>query len=197
MMGRLGKLRTAAAGWLLASKLGVRLDSDLVYGEHGKPYLVGAGQGFFSLTHSGPYVAVAVSESECGLDIEELRLKITEGLVKKVLNGRELKIYNEELWKNECFCKFWTGKEAILKAEGTGLIDNLQQLSIFPDENGQYRHNKHKWYLTWEILPGAWLCYASFLPEEVKIVDETENFLRACYRGSEYRAAFCPNIGNP
>ncbi|GHV42775.1 hypothetical protein FACS1894180_0040 [Bacteroidia bacterium] len=97
--------------------------------EAGKPYIVGFGSVFFSISHSKNIAACAVSNSEIGIDIEVIRPVnwdisqrfFTENEVNFLLNISDSK----EKIKN--FFRIWTLKEAYVKCLGTTLASQIQQ----------------------------------------------------------------------
>ena len=48
-------------------------DAEITLGAHGKPYLAGRDDLFFSLSHSGSIALCAVSDRELGADVQECR----------------------------------------------------------------------------------------------------------------------------
>ena len=81
---------------------------------------------FFSLSHSGNFVAVAVSNLPAGVDIEirenfaarwEEKKEKLSLLTKKVYTRSELKVCREDI---DSFLKIWTLKEAVFKRDGKG-----------------------------------------------------------------------------
>ena len=132
------RLLHCAAGLLLHSVLGVREETDLRYGEYGKPELA-HGDVHFSLSHAGHYAALAVSDMPVGVDIEPIAKP--QILPRKVLSGEEmdwLKINSSA----EDFCLLWTRLESALKAEGCGLALEKRDFSLL--------ENANPWY--WETL---------------------------------------------
>ncbi|MBR3508177.1 MAG: 4'-phosphopantetheinyl transferase superfamily protein [Lachnospiraceae bacterium] len=101
------------------------------YGKNGKPYWVELPY-YFSLSHSGDLVALAVSGQEIGLDVQ----KVT-GTDWKKLAGRffaqeeqreleKLCEISEELGRKEFF-RLWCQKESYGKMTGEGLLPYLQK----------------------------------------------------------------------
>lgn len=100
---------------------------------HGKPYLIGIDNCFFNITHSGDWVAVAISNAEVGIDLEYNESFDFNEVIDYVLSERE-KIFFLQLsdsFKCETFYRFWTLKESFVKAIGTGLIKSMNS---FPTE---------------------------------------------------------------
>ena len=86
------------------------------YNEYGKPYFPDKSF-FFSISHSKTSVAVAVSQNEIGVDIQNIvpfNKKISERM------GFEIFAAKEEL-RDEAFSRLWAEYEAISKFEGTGI----------------------------------------------------------------------------
>ena len=103
----------------------------LQYNEHGKPYLEGGP--YFSISHCKAGIAVAIDDAPIGIDIETIR-HANEDLVERTMNEKE-RLGIKELGMRE-FTRLWTQKEAIVKAEGTGIY-SFEQLQTILD-NGQW-----------------------------------------------------------
>ena len=88
--------------------------------EHGKPFLDGYSDIHFNISHSGEYVAVALSEKPVGVDIEKIK-EYNYDVLKRVCNEKELIQIEESLDKASEFIKLWTQKEAVLKMKGCGI----------------------------------------------------------------------------
>ena len=65
-----------------------------------------------------------VATNPIGIDIEQIR-QVTPGLFKKVANDNEWCLGNK-IGKEEQFFRYWTSKEAVIKAQGTGIKDMLK-----------------------------------------------------------------------
>lgn len=98
---------------------------EFVYNEHGAPYLaVGP---YFSISHCKQGIAVAVSETPIGIDIEMIR-PLNEGLVRKTMNDVEqTHIFSSSHPETE-FIRLWTQKEAYVKMQGTGIISDMHDI---------------------------------------------------------------------
>lgn len=83
----------------------------------GKPYLKNS-RLHFNVSHSGAYLAIAVSESPVGIDIQKMK-NIREEMYRKVVQPKEQVLIGEERQKD--FLRLWTLKESFVKAEGKGL----------------------------------------------------------------------------
>lgn len=111
----------------------------LVKKESGAPYLKKADNGAsvfsVSLSHSGPYVAVAVSnEGPMGVDIEDgCRHRALDKLQKRFSFSEQGLIQQEGL---SGFYRLWTGREALAKSVGQGLDVALSlALAAWPTGN--------------------------------------------------------------
>ena len=72
----------------------------------------------FSISHSGSFAAVIISESSCGIDIEAYR-PLTSGVESKMLTKKELEEYGaiDDIREKEAYLiRKWTKKEAIFKS---------------------------------------------------------------------------------
>lgn len=89
-----------------------------------------------SISHSGDFVAAAVSEKEVGIDIETFR-SVSPQLLKRAFNSDEeafaMQGETDELTKEqtERFLRVWTAKEAFVKLTGEGLA-GLKGAQVMP-----------------------------------------------------------------
>ncbi|MBW4540214.1 MAG: 4'-phosphopantetheinyl transferase superfamily protein [Myxacorys chilensis ATA2-1-KO14] len=97
-------------------------------GLHGKPRLANREDPLrFNLSHCDSTCLVAVTEgTEIGVDVEDLRVVADRDLIAtSVLTSAE----QEAMWTaapelhDELFLRFWTRKEAVLKADGSALFE--------------------------------------------------------------------------
>ncbi|MCR5337193.1 MAG: 4'-phosphopantetheinyl transferase superfamily protein [Lachnospiraceae bacterium] len=107
----------------------------LQYEENGRPFLEGEGRDdipYLSISHSGYYAAVALSDQRVGIDIEHSR-KISGAVAKKILTQDEYKEYETICSKSEDAAEYllekWTQKEAVAKLDGSGVFTLLPSLS--------------------------------------------------------------------
>ena len=120
----------------LAHPEGSAAKRELCVGDYGKPYIVGAFD--FNLSHSGAYVACALSaHGPVGVDIEifdqvqpspELLSLMTHRAERAVLAAQN-PVQSEILFRR---CR--TRKEAVLKLLGIGLIDDLPSIDVKLDQ---------------------------------------------------------------
>ena len=79
---------------------------------------------FWSVSHKPKYVCGVVSRQSIGIDIEEIRPQ-QKSMYAYVASEKEWECIAGNCSKN-AFFRCWTAKEAVLKAEGTGIIDLLK-----------------------------------------------------------------------
>ena len=99
------------------------------HGEYGKPRIAPDCGLAFNLAHAGMHVACALAaDREVGVDIESERDDIdTMALARQYFCRNEIRQLEESPLKQKgpLFYKYWTLKEAYLKAEGSGLNISL------------------------------------------------------------------------
>lgn len=78
---------------------------------------------YWSITHKSEYVGAVVAPERVGIDIEKIR-PCSPALFKKTANDSEWILGSEDTQR--LFFRFWTAKEAVLKASGTGIADLLK-----------------------------------------------------------------------
>jgi len=103
---------------------------------HGKPYLADAPELVFNLSHSASVMVVAVGRNcQLGVDIEccKSRGSLT-GLVDKCFAEEEIAYWRKlpEDQKIAEFYRFWTRKEAFVKATGRGIGLGLDRCVVNP-----------------------------------------------------------------
>ena len=105
------------------------------YNEQGKPFLPDGP--FFSISHCKAGIAVAVDEQPIGIDIESIR-HADEELIERTMNEEEQRMIRSAAQPDRMFTRLWTQKEAVVKAEGTGICSFEQLQTLLPD-NKTYR----------------------------------------------------------
>lgn len=103
-------------------------DFEFSYNENGKPLLEGL-PFEFSLSHSGNYVAVALSNAPVGIDIEKIR-KVNQNVSKLVFNGDDEENFKNSQNNVDEFFKIWTSKEAVIKMMGGLKNKNLKDINL-------------------------------------------------------------------
>ena len=91
----------------------LHLDKQLDYLPSGKPVL--RNREYISISHSGSFVALSVSQQEIGLDMESANSKLLK-IAPKFVHPSEKKIFDTQ--KIEDLQYLWTAKESIYKLAG-------------------------------------------------------------------------------
>lgn len=132
--------KRSLAGDMLAkkylSKLSGVAPEALIFakGEHGKPYVLNIPY-HFSISHSGDYTVLAISDRPIGVDVEVIR-DFSAILARRCFNEGELQYIagnspsRKKSVMQRCFYEIWTAKEAYLKYTGQGLSGGLDALSF-------------------------------------------------------------------
>jgi 4'-phosphopantetheinyl transferase len=99
----------------------------------------------WSLTHKPLYVAGVVSRRQVGIDLEQIRPRKTRALLHKAGNSDEWRLVGEPSW--DVFYRFWTAKEAVLKAAGIGLSDlsDCRVVALGGEQNLTIRYRERIW----------------------------------------------------
>jgi 4'-phosphopantetheinyl transferase len=102
--------------------------ADIRYNAFGRPVIDGFED--FNISHSGNVVVCAVtSQGSVGIDIEMRQpLDITDFI--RLFSGVEWNRINGAASPLDIFYEYWTAKEAVLKADGRGLINDLAALDV-------------------------------------------------------------------
>ena len=121
------------------------------FADSGKPYLPDCPVQF-SVSHSGSWGGVVISEWPVGIDIEKFRvLENKEALAQRFFSPEEFKIIKESSDPN-LFFRFWTAKEAFVKASGIPLAKSLRETKLSFDGHknlslSQNETSGHSWQL--------------------------------------------------
>ena len=109
--------------------LSVNLINDILYNSCGKPYIKGHPV-HFNISHSGEITICALSKNmEVGIDIELINPISLNNIKINMLNSEWYNI-NKSDNQLEAFYHYWTQKEAILKANGSGLNIPLKSFEV-------------------------------------------------------------------
>lgn len=111
------------------------LPLDILTEQGGKPYLA-CGTPHFSLSHSGRFVACALSDKTVGLDIQ-LQSPCRESLVHRFFAPEEQRYVLASEDRDAAFTEIWSKKESRLKADGTGLTMELSAFSVLDRSEGE------------------------------------------------------------
>ncbi len=116
---------------LSAAKAGVALE-DISKDQDDVP-LPSAGYQW-SVSHKPKYVAAVVSNSPAGIDVEQVRPR-RQSIFSYVASDEEWELCGGQSW--DALYRYWTAKEAVVKAAGTGLagMRSCRVVSV-PDETG-------------------------------------------------------------
>lgn len=132
VVGR-GVLRLLLARYLATLPQDVRFN----YGSHGKPALGGAHHASslrFNVSHSGELALYAfVEDQEVGVDVECIKADFTtEEIAERFFSPHEVETLNALVAAERPaeFFRYWTRKEAYIKALGTGLSHPLNEFDV-------------------------------------------------------------------
>ena len=103
----------------------------VIYSGNEKPVLRSEKDLYFNISHSDDYVTLAVSDSEVGCDIQEVR-PYNPRVAGRNYCQKETELIENHDNKDEVFIRFWALKESILKFTGKGLSGGLSSYDFSP-----------------------------------------------------------------
>ena len=109
------------------------------YVAHEKPKLISDKGLYFNVSHSGDYVALALSDKEVGCDIQEIR-PYSPRVAKRNYSERETQFIEDSENKDKSFIRLWALKESILKFTGQGISGGLSNydFSLYMVQNVEF-----------------------------------------------------------
>ena len=130
----------------------------LDYNDFGKPFLKGV-EIEFNWSHSGDMIAIIFGMEQCGIDIELHSGKELYDY-RSLCTERELQIITQRnqqtgISEQELFFDFWTAKESVVKAKGTGLSTDPRLIEILfrqIDENNWSCKHEQIFYGRTEVI---------------------------------------------
>jgi 4'-phosphopantetheinyl transferase len=91
-----------------------------------KPYLISDNQVKFNLSHTDDLAIIALSNKDVGIDLEYQKQDFDfKEVLTHVYSNEEINTILKSENQRYTFYKFWTRKEAIVKAIGTGINEHL------------------------------------------------------------------------
>ena len=170
--------RRAIRRVLIGERLGVA-PASLKVSQDGKPVIEEASL-HFSTSHSGPVGIVAVSDRPVGIDIEVHQSGPDAAMTSRILSPAEL-LSLPPAPESAALLRHWCGKEAFLKAVGTGLDLGALPLITLPTnatdgwspvmlEGRLARYGN--WFVTWpDIGEGCTTAVVAPEPATLRIAD--------------------------
>lgn len=122
------KERYVVSKYCLRTLLSLCLDTnpneiDFIFHEHKKPTVKGIE---FNISHTGDYVLIAISPKAVGIDVEFLNREFDfKSILDITFSKKEIDYIGNKDIDPTNFYVMWTRKEALLKASGEGVSDNL------------------------------------------------------------------------
>ncbi len=108
----------------------------IIRNAYGQPIFADAANGHLSLSHSGDYTLLALSDSPVGIDLQRLRMKTDPlSVAKRFLSPAEtarIKAVSPKERKR-IFLEIWAKKEAAVKAVGLGFTVSPSSFSVLTD----------------------------------------------------------------
>jgi 4'-phosphopantetheinyl transferase len=97
----------------------------IIYNDNGKPLLANSNK-YISISHTKSYVSCLVSETNCGVDIEQVNEKIKR-IAARFLSKEELEFAGNN---TDILTILWCSKEALYKLHGKKQLSFIEQLKI-------------------------------------------------------------------
>jgi 4'-phosphopantetheinyl transferase len=102
---------------------------------------------YFNVSHSGDWVLIAFTGAELGIDIEKKDPDFDyKSFLREHYSESEQKYIAEAADPVAAFYFLWTRKEALIKAWGTGLRENLNEVDVL-DSDDLFEFNQKHWRL--------------------------------------------------
>jgi 4'-phosphopantetheinyl transferase len=124
----------------------------------------------FNMSHSGNWILIAFAKNELGIDIEKIDFDFAfQDILPEHFSEAEQVFIAAAADPLAAFYYMWTRKEALTKAWGTGLQENLKQVTVL--EAGPLIENGQK---SWTL---ASFCVSEFYPAAIAFIGKLENII--------------------
>ena len=106
-------------------------DIEIKDNEYGKPYIVGTGNLYFNISHSGCMVMLGIADEPIGVDIQELK-EMTVDITNRFYHENECRLLSgmDNNMRDEAFFRIWTLKESFVKQNGQGLSYGMSKFDV-------------------------------------------------------------------
>ena len=134
--------------WILKDIFNI-MNRDIEFVEK-KPYLI-TREKFFSLSHSKKYIAIGISNHECGIDIEKIKQRDFKAISERMnFKAENLKEFYFEWTKYEAEYKLGEISKSINQTEFDGYI--ITAVSLYPDEQFQIHIQNQNYFSNLKLL---------------------------------------------
>lgn len=102
---------------------------------------------YWSLTHKPKYVGAVVGSARVGIDLENISSR-SNLLFKRIADDGEWALGDSPSW--DLFYRYWTSKEAVVKAAGSGILKDLsvcRVIEIIDQNNLVINYRDNRWYI--------------------------------------------------
>jgi 4'-phosphopantetheinyl transferase len=142
----------------------------LAYDTHQRPFLPCHPEIDFNISHSGRYSMFAIGAGlRLGIDIEQ-EPDSELSCFRDTMNSNQWNTIHRSANPSATFCRFWTTKECVAKADGRGLTLPIAQIEWQGDIASL---DRRQWYLRrLDFLAGHHACLASDTPQRKVTVRE-------------------------
>lgn len=117
---------------LLAKHIGLHVDNIIFdVDSNKKPFLPSHPSVFFNVSHAGDYALIAIAKSAIGVDVEYINYDFDHSEISpNIFTKTETAQTENSTNKHLTFYKFWTRKEAIVKAIGKGIDGDFSKIQV-------------------------------------------------------------------
>lgn len=103
-------------------------DIEFAIGANKKPMIAGSEHIQYNVSHSGDKIVIAVSGRPVGIDVEYINEQYNvQDVAETCLSETEQEAIRQQEHSAQDFYRLWTRKEALLKATGKGIDDDIKQ----------------------------------------------------------------------
>lgn len=115
---------------------------NIITGENKKPVLKDHLHLHFNISHSHDYIALAFSDNNIGIDVEYIDNNFNHTQIAETcFTDTEINFLRKASDPRIFFFMLWTRKEALLKANGKGVNDDMNKLSCLNEFTGKEIYN--------------------------------------------------------